>query len=412
MDKDNKMKEKFDYDSFEKTSIERLKKGEALLGKEGILTPLLKQFLEKAMEAELDYHLSTEEGKKDNRRNGKSKKQVKTSSGQFELSTPRDRKGSFSPALVKKREVFLGDDLEQKIIRLYARGMSYEDIKGHLSEIYDLSISHGKISQITDKILPQMEEWRTRPLEAVYPIVYLDAIHFKVRQDGRVQTKALYNIMGIRTDGHKELLGLYIGQSEGAKYWLSVLSDLQSRGVQDILIACIDNLSGFSQAIESLFPKARVQLCIVHQIRNSLRYVVHDDQKKVVKDLKEVYQAANLEKAENKLLELEEKWGEKYPVVIRSWTKNWERLSTYFDFPQVIRKAIYTNNPIESYHRQIRKHTKNKGVFPSDTAVLKLVYLLSENIMAKWTMPMQRWALVIQQLAIIFEDRLTKHLKL
>lgn len=406
------MKEKFDYENFERSSIERLKKGESLLGKDGILTPLLKQFLEKAMEAELDYHLKTEEGKQGNRRNGKSKKQVKTSSGQFELSTPRDRKGSYSPEIVKKREVFLGDDLEQKIIRLYARGMSYEDIKSHLSEIYDLDISHGKISQITDKILPEMEAWRTRSLEAVYPIVYLDAIHFKVRQDGRVQTKALYNIMGIRTDGHKELLGLYIGESEGAKYWLSVLSDLQSRGVEDILIACIDNLSGFSQAIESLYPKARVQLCIVHQIRNSLRYVVHDDQKKVVKDLKEVYQASNLEKAENKLLELEEKWGEKYPVVIRSWTKNWERLSTYFDFPQVIRKAIYTNNPIESYHRQIRKHTKSKGVFPSDKAVLKLVYLLSENIMAKWTMPMQRWPLVVQQLAIIFEDRLTNHLKL
>lgn len=406
------MEEKFNYEEFEQASIERLKKGEALLGKDGILTPLLKQFLEKAMEGEIEHHLDEFERSNGNRRNGKRKKQVRTSSGQFELETPRDRKGNFSPEIVKKREVFLGADLEHKIIRLYARGMSYEDIKNHLSEIYDLDISHGKISQITDKVLPELEAWRNRPLDALYAMAYLDAIHFKVREDGRVKTKALYNVMGIRTDGHKDLLGLYIGESEGAKFWLSVLTDLQNRGVEDILIACIDNLSGFSEAIESIFPKARVQLCIVHQIRNSLRYVLHDDQKAVVKSLKAVYQAPNLEQAENKLLELEENWGEKYPVVIRSWTKNWDRLSTYFDFPQVIRKAIYTNNPIESYHRQIRQHTKNKGVFPSNTAVLKLVYLLSQNIMKKWTMPMQRWALVVQQLAIIFEDRLTNHLKL
>jgi transposase-like protein len=406
------MKEKFNYEEFEKASIERLKKGDALLGKEGILTPLLKQFLEKAMEGEIDHHLDGEERQSGNRRNGKSKKKVKTSSGQFELETPRDRKNSFSPQIVKKREVFLGEDLENKIIRLYARGMSYEDIKSHLSEIYDLDISQGKISGVTDKVLPELEAWRNRPLDALYTIVYLDAVHFKVREDGRVKTKALYNVMGIKTDGHKELLGLYIGESEGAKFWLSVLTDLQDRGVEDILIACIDNLSGFSEAVESIFPRARVQLCIVHQVRNSLRYVVHDDQKAIVKDLKAVYQATNLEQAESHLLGLEETWGEKYPVVVRSWTKNWDRLSTYFDFPRVIRKAIYTNNPIESYHRQVRKHTKNKGVFPSDRAVLKLVYLVSKNIMAKWTMPMQKWALVVQQLAIIFEDRLTDHLRL
>lgn len=406
------MKEKFNYEEFEKASIERLKKGESLLGKEGILTPLLKQFLEKALEGEIEHHLDEAERKTGNRRNGKRGKQVKTSSGQFELETPRDRKGSFNPEIVKKREVFLGDDLENKIIRLYARGMSYEDIRQHLSEIYDLDISHGKINQITDKVLPELEAWRTRPLDALYTIVYLDAIHFKVREDGRVKNKALYNIMGIKTDGHKDLLGLYIGESEGAKFWLSVLSDLQNRGLEDILIACIDNLSGFSEAIESLFPKTRVQSCIVHQIRNSLRYVVHDDQKVVVKDLKAIYQATSLEQAEINLTALEEKWSKKYPVVVRSWRNNWDKLSTYFDFPKVIRRAIYTNNPIESYHRQIRKHTKNKGVFPSDKAVLKLVYLLSKNIMAKWTMPMQRWALVVQQLAIIFEERLTNHLKL
>jgi len=313
--------------------------------------------------------------------------------------------------------VYLGEDLEEKIIKLYARGMSYSDIQAHLSEIYDLDVSSGKLSQITDKVIPELEAWRTRPLEALYPIVYLDAVHFKVRENGRVVSKAMYNVLAIRTDGHKELLGLYLGENESSKFWLSVLSDLQARGVDDLLICCTDNLIGFSEAIESIFPKAKVQLCIVHpggepQIRNSLRYVTHGDSKQVMKDLKAIYQAVSLECAEENLLVLEEKWKAKYPILVRSWLNNWERLATYFDFPPVIRKAIYTNNPIESYHRQIRKHTKSKGVFPSDQAVLKLVYLLSCNIMAKWNMPVHNWALVIQQLAIIYEERLNRHLKI
>lgn len=406
------MKEKFDFEKFQSEAIERLKKGEALLGKDGIMTPLLKQFLEKALEGEMDYHLDEAERLKGNRRNGKSKKQLKTSSGQFELETPRDRQSNFDPEIVGKREVFLGEDLEQKIIKLYARGMSYEDIRGHLSEIYDLNISSGKLSQITDKVIPELEAWRSRPLESLYTIIYLDAIHFKVREDGRVKNKALYNVLGIKTDGHKDLLGLYLGENEGSKFWLTALSDLQSRGMQDVLIVCIDNLSGFSEAIQSIFPQARIQLCIVHQIRNSLRYVTHEDSKNVIKDLKLIYQASSLEKAELELVNFEQKWGQKYPLVVKSWKNNWDKLATYFDFPMVIRKAIYTNNPIESYHRQLRKHTKNKGVFPSDMAVLKLVYLLARNIMAKWTMPIHNWALVIQQLAIIFEERLTDHLDL
>ncbi len=407
------MKEEFDFKKFEEEAIERLKQGEALLGKEGIMTPILKRFLEKALEGEMAHHLSDAERQKGNRKNGKRSKQVRTSSGQFELDTPRDREGSFEPEIVPKRAIFLGDDLEHKIIRLYARGMSYEDVKAHLSEIYDLDISHGKISQITDKVLPEMTAWRNRPLDAVYPILYLDAIHFKVREDGRVKTKALYNIIGIKTDGKKELLGLYIGENESSKFWLSVLSDLQSRGLEDVLIACTDNLTGFTEAIESLFPKARVQLCIVHQIRNSLCYVTHEDKRKVLEDLKAVYQATSLDRAENSLKELEIKWKKKYPVVVRSWKNNWVNLSTYFDFPLAIRKAIYTNNAIESYHRQIRRHTKNKGVFPSDTAVLKLVYLLSMDITQKWTkQAVNGWPLVIQQLSIIFEERLTKYLKI
>ena len=290
-----------------------------------------------------------------------------------------------------KCEVYLGDDLEEKIIKLYARGMSYSDIRAHLSEIYDLDVSSGKPSQITDKIIPELEAWRTRPLDALYPMVYLDAVHFKVRENGRVVSKAMYNVLAIRVDGHKELLGLYLGENESAKFWLSVLSDLQARGLEDVSICCTDNLTGFSEAIESTFSKTRVQLCVVHpggepQIRNSLRYVTHEDSKQVLKDLKAIYQASSLEEAEMQLLRLEECWKAKYPVVVRSWMNNWDRLATYFDFPPAIRKAIYTNNPIESYHRQNRKHTKSKGVFPSDQAVLKLVYLLSRNIMDKWSM--------------------------
>ena len=232
--------------------------------------------------------------------------------------------------------------MEEKIIKLYARGMSYSDIQAHLSEIYDLEVSSGKLSQITDKIIPELEAWRARPLEALYPIVYLDAVHFKVRENGRVASKAMYNVLAIRVDGHKELLGLYLGENESAKFWLSVLSDLQARGLEDVLICCTDNLTGFSEAIESIFPKARAQLCIVHQVRNSLRYVTHEDSKPVMKDLKAIYQASSLEQAEENLLILEEKWMSKYPILVRSWINNWERLATYFDFPPAIRKAIYT----------------------------------------------------------------------
>ena len=378
--------EEFNFDKFEESAIQNLKDGQGLLGKEGVLIPLLKRFLEKALEGELEHHLGEEERSEGNRRNGKSSKYLKTSSGPVKLHSPRDRQGSFEPQIVGKREVYLGDDLEEKIVKLYARGMSYSDIQAHLSEICDLDVSSGKLSQVTDKIIPELEAWRSRPLEALYPIVYLDAVHFKVRENGRVVSKAMYNVLTIRVDGHKELLGLYLGENESAKFWLSVLSDLQARGIEDILICCTDNLTGFSEAIESIFSKTRVQLCIVHQIRNSLRYVTHEDSKQVIKNLKAIYQAVSLEQAEENLLILEEKWKAKYPILVRSWLNNWDRLATYFDFPPAIRKAIYTNNPIESYHRQIRKHTKSKGVFPSDQAVLKLVYLLSQNIMAKWSM--------------------------
>lgn len=385
--------------------MEKLRSGEPVLGKEGILTPLLKMFLEEALEGELSHHLETEEKSEGNRRNGHSKKQVKTSAGGFELLTPRDRAGEFEPQIVKKREVFLGEDLEEKILRLYARGMSYSDIEAHMLEIYGLEVGKAKISEITDKVLPVLSQWQSRRLESVYAFCYLDAIHFKVRDQGRVVSKAVYNVIGVDLEGQKDLLGLYLSEKESATFWLSVLSDLQARGVEDILIACIDNLTGFAEAIASIFPKTEVQLCIVHQIRNSLRYVTTEDQKLFLADLKAVYQAPSREQAAAKLEHLEEQWGKKYPVVLRSWRHNWEPLTAYFAYPRDIRRVIYTNNAIESFHRQIRKHTKSKSVFPSDQALLKLVFLLSQNIIQKWTMPLPKWALTIQQLSIIFGDR-------
>lgn len=399
----------FNWQDFESEAIERLQNGEELGGKDGVLAPLIKRLLEASLEGELDSHLSESQG---NRRNGKGRKRLKTSQGTIELETGRDRQGSFEPQLVKKRQVTLGDGLDNKIISMYGRGMSYEDIQAHLEELYGLELSKGQLSAITDKVLPVLEEWRSRPLEPVYVIVWLDALFFKVRYDGRIENRAVYCILGINQHGYKDLLGLYIAESEGARFWLQVLTDLQNRGVEDILIACIDNLAGFADAIESIYPKTEVQLCVVHQIRNSLRYITSGDEKAFLKDLKKVYQAANKDSAEYYLDELEKQWGEKYPVVILSWRNNWSRLSQYFKYPNQIRRLIYTTNTVEGFNRQVRKITKTKGVMPSDTAVLKLVFLIARNIMAKWTMPMSNWALAIQQLAIHFEGRLKLDLKI
>lgn len=399
----------FNWQDFESQAIERLQNGEELGGKDGVLAPLIKRLLEASLEGELDSHLSEHPG---NRRNGKGRKRLKTSHGAIELETGRDRQSSFEPQLVKKRQVTLGEGLDNKIISMYARGMSYEDIQAHLEELYGLELSKGQLSAITDKVLPVLEEWRSRPLEPVYVIVWLDALFFKVRYDGRIENRAVYCILGINQHGYKDLLGLYIAESEGARFWLQVLTDLQNRGVEDILIACIDNLTGFANAIESIYPKTEVQLCVVHQIRNSLRYITSGDEKAFMKDLKKVYQAASKDSAEYYLDELEKQWGEKYPVVILSWRNNWSRLSQYFKYPNQIRRLIYTTNTVEGFNRQIRKITKTKGVMPSDTAVLKLVFLIARNIMAKWTMPMSNWALAIQQLAIHFEGRLKLELKI
>lgn len=396
-------KPQFDFESFKKSAAQRLKRGDGLLGKEGVFTPLLKEFLEEALAGELDVHLEED---KPNRKNGKGSKVVKTGLGNVEIDTPRDRNGTFEPELIPKRQRTLGIDLDRQILALYARGASYGDISDHLQEMYGLDVSTATISRVTDKILPLVQEWRNRPLEAVYPFVWLDAIHYKVRHEGRVLNRAVYCMIGLNQEGYKELLGMYINENEGAKFWLQVLTDLQNRGVEDIFIASIDNLSGFAEAIESIFPNTEVQLCVVHQIRNSQKYLSYKDVKPFMKDLKPVYQASTKELAERHLDQLAATWGDKYPKVIDSWRKNWPRLSNYFHYTREIRRIIYTTNIIEGFYRQIRSVTKSKGAFTSEDALMKLLFLAQENICSKWNRPLHNWNQTLAQLSIIFGDRL------
>nr|MBD3623302.1 IS256 family transposase [Sunxiuqinia sp.] len=395
-----------EFKEMQAKALKQLRSGQSLTGKEGVFAPLLKQFIESALEAEMSSHLGDLERISGNKRNGKKTKTLKTDSGEIVISTPQDRNSSFEPQLVKKRETVLADNLAPKIIGLYGLGMSFRDISGHIKEMYDVEISHSILSEITDRVIPQVKAWQCRPLESLYTIVWLDAMHYKVRDEGRVVSRAVYNVLAINREGRKELIGMYVSESEGANFWLSVLTDLKARGVQDILIACIDNLNGFAEAIASTFPEVEIQSCIVHQIRNSLKYVASKDQKLFMKDLKKVYQAVNKSHAETELINLEEKWGHKYPVVIQSWNRNWEKLSVYFQYDEQIRKLIYTTNPVEGFHRQVRKVTKTKGAFPNDMALLKLIYLATENIAKKWTQPLQNWSLTVQQLCIKFGDRM------
>jgi len=395
-----------EFKAMQAKALEQLRKGESLTGKDGVFAPLLKQFIETALEAEMNGHLDEPEREKGNKRNGYGSKTLKTAGGEITIETPQDRNSTFSPELVKKRERVLADNLESKIIGLYGLGMSFRDISSHIKEMYDFDISHTTLSEITERIIPKVKEWQCRPLESVYTIVWLDAMHYKVKDEGKVSSRAVYNVLAINKDGFKELIGMYVSESEGANFWLSVLTDLKNRGLKDILIACIDNLNGFAEAIATIYPEVVIQSCIVHQIRNSIRYVASKDQKVFLKDLKEVYRAVNKTEAEVKLLELDEKWGKKYPVVLQSWQKNWEKLSAYFDYDEHIRRLIYTTNAVEGFHRQVRKVTKSKGVFPNDMALLKLIYLATINISKKWTMPLSNWAITAQQLRIKFGERM------
>jgi transposase-like protein len=395
-----------EFASMQKLALEQLKAGKSLTGKDGVFAPLIKQFLEAALEAEMDSHLSEGERDHGNKRNGKGKKTMKSLDGEFDIITPEDRHSTFDPQIIKKRETILTDNLASKIIGLYGLGMSFRDISAHIQEMYDVTISHSTLSEITDRVIPMVKEWQSRPLESMYAIVWLDAMHYKVKDEGKVCARAVYNVLAINQEGRKELIGMYVSESEGANFWLGVLTDLKARGLQDMLIACIDNLKGFSEAIATVFPKVEIQSCIVHQIRNSLKYVASKDQKEFLVDLKLVYQAVNKKTAEDELVKLDEKWGKKYPVVLKSWQENWHKLSTYFEYDPMIRKMIYTTNAVEGFHRQVRKVTKTKGVFPNDMALLKLIYLATKNIAKKWTQPLNNWALTAQQLRIRFGERM------
>lgn len=387
-----------------------IKAGKSIGGKDGALSSLIKQLTEAALAAEIDSHLTQDLTK--NRKNGYATKTMKSEHGEFELNVPRDRNGSFEPEIVKKNQRTMSGEIEEKILALYAHGNSYSQIADMIEDIYGVGFSKGAISTVTDKIIPMLQEWKIRPLEEVYPFVFLDAIHYKVKEDGRYISKAFYTVLGVRVDGKKEILGLYLNESEGAKFWLQVLTDLSNRGVKDILIASVDGLKGFREAINSVFPDTEVQLCIVHQIRNSLKYVGSTNQKQFAKELKKVYQAFTKEEAEIELDKLEEKWGKKYPIVFQSWRNKWDNLSVYFKYPADIRKVIYTTNIIESVHRQFRTLTKTKGAFPNDNSLLKLLFMAIQNAQKKWTMPVRNWSLTISQLAIHFEGRLDKALNL
>lgn len=386
---------------------ERFKQGTPLFGKDGAFHRVLEDFLNSDLEGEMDSHLyNTKTSTKCNRRNGKMSKEVQTEYGPVEIDTPRDREGSFTPEIIKKRQTILAEGLSDKIISLYATGQSMSDISKFLEENYGTKISKETISNITDKVWPEIKAWRTHSLEEVYPIVWMDAIHYKAHDDtGATIARAIYNVIGVDKEGHKDLLGMYVSHSEGANFWLSVLTDLQNRGVKDILIACVDGLTGFPDAIQSVFPKTDVQLCIVHQIRNSVKYVASKNQKEFLKDLKMVYAAQTKEKAEIELDNLEKKWGKQYPIVIKSWRDKWDNLSHYFDYTEPIRRIMYTTNIVEGFHRQIRKVTKTKGVFPNDDALFKLVYLAYRNIKKKWTQPLRNWGQTAQQFAIKLGDR-------
>ncbi|MCX2483759.1 IS256 family transposase [Pedobacter sp. MR2016-24] len=401
-----KKDEQLEYEQMKQKALEQLRSGKSLYGKDGAFAPLLKSFLDSALEAELDSHLDADERLSGNRKNGKTSKEVRTSSGTISIDTPRDRSATFEPEIIRKRETILAESLESKIIGMYGLGMSLRDISKHIKDMYDTDISHATLSAITDKIIPEVKEWQSRPLDDLYTIVWLDAMHYKVKEDHRMISHAVYNIIGIDRHGYKALLGMYVSQSEGANFWLSVLTDLQNRGVKDILIACIDNLNGFPAAIGTVFPQAEIQTCVVHQIRNSLKYVASKDQKTFMADLKPVYKADTLEQAELRLDDLEAKWGRKYEKVIESWRNNWPKLTSYFRYDADVRRLIYTTNTIEGFHRQVRKVTKTKGAFTSDMALLKLIYLAHNNISQKWTMPLGNWAITAQKLAIWFPGRM------
>ena len=378
-----------------------------------VMRDMMSIILEGALDEELDEDLGYSKydyrnKETDNSRNGHSKKTMHTSYGDMEIDIPRDRQGEYEPKLIKKYQNTVTQDMEEKIISMYAKGMTTSDIETHLRDMYDLDISDSTISRVTDKILPIVKEWQERPLEEVYAVVYMDAIHYHVRSEGRVIKKAVYIALGIDMDGKRDVLGMYVGENESAKFWLNIINGLKNRGVQDILITCVDGLSGFPQAIDAVFPQTEIQHCIIHQIRNSTKYVSYKDLKALMADLKLVYMAPTEEAAREHLEEFGEKWDSKYPKIRKSWTEKWATLSTYFKYPDAVRRLIYTTNTIEGFNRQLRKVTKNKTIFPNDDSLLKMLYLATMDITKKWTGRRRDWPEIRAQLEIYFEERLAE----
>lgn len=394
--------------------IDELLKGyekpEDIVGESGLLKQLTKAILERALESELTHQLgyskNSPEGRNSgNSRNGKGSKTLKTDHGELTISTPRDRNSDFDPQIIKKgQRRFTGFD--DKILSMYARGMTTRDIQAHLRDIYGVDVSADLVSTVTDSVMEEVKEWQNRPLEALYPIVYFDAVRMKVRDEGQVMNKAAYLAIGVGLDGLKDVLGIWLEKTEGAKFWLKVITELQNRGVRDILIACVDGLKGFPEALESVYPRTEVQLCIVHMVRNSLRFVSYKHRKQLAAALKEIYRAPTVEQAEEALLELEKDWDERYPMVSKSWRNNWTRITPFFAYPPEIRKVIYTTNAIESLNNSLRKVTRNRNSFPNDEAAIKLLYMALKNIAKKWTMPLQGWPQAVNQFSVRFGDRL------
>lgn len=389
------------------------KKPEDLIGEDGLLKQLTKALVERALQAEMAEHLGHDKHESvinatGNTRNGKSRKTLKGEFGELPIEIPRDREGSFEPRIISKHQTrWMGFD--DKILSLYARGMTVREIQQHLTEMYGAEVSPTLISTVTDGVMDEVKQWQSRPLDAVYPVVYLDCIHAKVRDAGSVRAKAIYLAIGINMEGHKEILGLWIAQTEGAKFWLSVVTELKNRGVQDIFIACVDGLKGFPEAIETVYPHAIVQLCIVHMVRNSLNYVRWNKRKEVAADLRLVYSAATIDEAEQALADFEDKWNNAYPPIALSWRNNWQRIIPFFDYPPEIRRIIYTTNAIESVNMSLRKVSKSRGSFPNDEAVIKLYYLALSNIAKKWSMPLRDWKPALNRFTIQFNERMPRH---
>ncbi|WP_338463141.1 IS256 family transposase [Brevibacillus borstelensis] len=371
----------------------------------------IQEMLEAEIESSLGYAKHDMKNKRTtNSRNGYSKKTVRSEYGDVDIQVPRDREGDFEPNIVKKHQSNV-TGIEDQILALYAKGVSTRDIQDHLQQLYGIEVSPTLISNVTNKIVPMIKEWQNRPLQAVYAVVFLDAIHFKVKQDGAIVNKAAYMVIGIDLDGHKDVLGIWIGENETAKFWLHVLNELKNRGVQDILITSVDNLRGFTEAISACYPKTEIQKCVIHQIRNSIKYVSYKDLKKITSELKPIYKAPTEQAALEELEQFEQTWGSKYPLMVRSWRNNWDEIATFFKYPPEIRKLIYTTNVIESYHRQLRKVTKGKAMFPTDDALLKMLYLVTMDVLRKWTGRVQNWGQILLQLSVFFEDRVQPYIR-